>query len=367
MRWLRNLVPKPRVNLSANVQRVTECRRVIIFARLPSPTYDYYLAARLSAPGMPEFLVFDPSRLAEPLPEARESFVIICRYASLRTVRWIKQNSHELCGVALMIDDDLASVILSGEASFRYRVKLLWSSVLPTFLLGRHLSVVFASTPYLAQILGGGAKGIRVLPPAPPATMFTRDMPSTAAPVINHGTPIVVAYHATSIHVSEHAFLVPVLREILSDRPNVTFEVFGGRQVERLWRDVPQVTFRRPMSWMDYLEEGKSRKIDIMLVPLAPLPINESRSDTKRIDIVRYGAAAILSASTAYGLEDDSGEIILPLEVDRWKESILRLIDDEHLRTKTAAATAAKVAAMAKRSAAGLELLASVAGKNDTC
>ena len=365
MQWLREAFPKPHVHLTANVRRPSECKRVIIFARLPSPTYDYYLAARLDAPGMPESVVCNLGILPESFPDADGTFVIICRYASLKAVRWIKKNSDKLSGVALIIDDDLAAVILGREASLRYRWKLLWSSVLPAVLLRRHLSVVLASTPYLAQILGGGLRGVRVLPPAPLAAMWKRDTPISVESSEDHRVQIVVAYHATSIHVSEHAFLLPILREVLSARPNVTFEVFGGKKVEKLWRNVERVKFRRPISWNDYLREGKSKKIDIMLVPLAPLPINESRSDTKRIDIARYGAAAILSASTAYGYEDGSGEILLPFEANRWKESLLRLIDDEQLRTKTAAATASKVATMTKRAAAGLEIVLPVANKRN--
>jgi hypothetical protein len=117
-----------------------------------------------------------------------------------------------------------------------------------------------------------------------------------------------------------------------------------------------RVKLRKAVSWPQYLEESATRKIDIMLVPLISSKINNSRSSTKRIDIVRMGAAGIFSVSKAYGAEDCSGEIRIPTERGLWRQAILDLIDNPRQRASAADATRVIVQKMTEEAEKGLHL-----------
>lgn len=339
-------VPLPGPDVGSELIAATiGAERIVVFGRFPNPSYDYYLSARVSRPEMPPSYVCDERETWKTWLSPRGTYVIICRYASPAVLLWIWRNVRDFAGVAFFLDDDIQSVILSGEASLRYKFRLFAYSLLPRLLLKRHLSVTWASTPYLATKLGGKSCGVEVLLPAPPRSKWSSaPLQSTVAdPSIGELT---IAYHATAIHVQEHEFLAPIINEVLASRAHVHFEVFGGRRVERLWKESKRVTFRRPVGWKEYCEEGLTRTLDIMVVPLAPNPVNKSRSSTKRIDVARFRAAAIFSASEAYGYGDDSGELILPYDAKLWISAILTLIDDRSFRAHVAAATVKKVEAL---------------------
>lgn len=336
--YIEGLLPQPRLRPGGNNEQRKEIKRVILFGRHPNPTADYYFLARLSAMYGADYHLADirNADFAELDPEG--AFIIICRYASSRVLNWISKNDGVLAGVGLFLDDNIPAIITGEDADLHYRFFLFYRALLPLQRLNRYLDFVWVSTPRLARSLDHVSA--LVLPPSPPRNLW--DTPRS----INTGQDVLIAYHATSVHYSEHMFLRPVIAKVLVERPQARFEVFASKRAAGIWQDMERVVVRAPTTWSEYLEETRERTIDIMLVPLTPSIVNDCRSPTKRIDVARAGAAAIFSACEAYGFSGKDGEIILPHEPDAWVQAIVELADRPELRKEVANATRMRVEAM---------------------
>jgi hypothetical protein len=348
---LARYLPFPRLRPGATGGARRPVKRIVVFGRHPNPSSDYYFAARLAARGMPPCAFVDVRNEDLSRLDSDGTFAIVCRYASASVLNWIEAESGRLAGVGLFLDDDIAAVVTGRDATISYRFRLFVRALWPLRRLNRHLDIVWASTPRLADRLA--LARARVLLPAPSETLWRK-----SCPLQRPDDSVLIAYHATGVHVEEHRFLQPIVREVVALRPNVKFEVFGSPTVESIWRGIERVSLRRPISWTEYLREALSRHIDIMLVPLTPSAVNDCRSPTKRIDVARAGAAGIFSISSAYGLPGDDAEVILPYDKKVWRDAILALVDDPDKRRAAAAATGVRVAAMTQAAAAGLDLSA---------
>jgi len=353
-RWIERRLPQPRLREGATGHPRRPVKRIIVFGRIPNPTFDYYLAARLEAPDMPPYEVAD-IRGREMLTLAADgAFVIICRYASPSVLRWLEGNAERLSGVGLFLDDDIPAVVTGKDADFFYRLFLWYRALWPLGRLNRHLDIVWASTPHLASRLAG-AKAV-VLPPAPPRALWASARDSTMAyDQAKH--EVLIAYHATGVHLEEHRFLRPIIAGVLRERPQSRFEVFADRRARAIWHGLDRVQIREPMPWNEYLADANDRRIDVMLVPLAPSHVNDSRAPTKRIDIARYRAAGIFSQGHVFGQKDNSYEIRLPYDQEAWRATILNMIDDPIARAAAAFVTSESVAAAAADGKSGLASL----------
>jgi len=353
-RWLEPRLPRPRLREGASGHLRRPIKQVAVFGRIPNPTFDYYLASRLQENGMPPFQVVDIRDDSKPALEPDGVFVVICRYASPSVLCWIEHNAMRLSGVGLFVDDDIPAVVTGRDADFLYRLFLWYRALWPLGRLNRHLDIVWASTPHLASRLGE-AKAV-VLPPAPPKALWSNVDDDIRARVPAN-RDILIAYHATGVHLEEHKFLQPIIAEVLRERPQARFEVFADRRATVIWRGLDRVQIREPMPWMEYLADADTRRIDIMLVPLAPSHVNDSRSSTKRIDVARYQAAAVFSEGEAYGYSCNDGEIRLPYVEDAWRSTLFQLIDDLAVRERSMAATRRAVLQMTLAAGKGLDVL----------
>lgn len=350
--WLKNwfhVKVSRRRSASAPLIKVS---RVLVVGKFPNPTFDYYFAARLSAPGMPPFQLLDIRSFDSNTVEADGTFVILIRYASKAAARWLGENRARLAGVAVFLDDDIAALVLGREASLGYRYRLMRDSILPLRTLRGMIDELWVSTETLAR--RHSYADPTILPPAP--SLAT--LPVAAQAVTQDACPlqtVTLAYHATAIHVEEHRFLAPIIRQVLQLRKHAEFEVFAEGRSAKLWLglDLDRVMVRRPLPWQKYVEENCHRSVDIMVVPVAPSQVNDCRAETKRIDIARLKAAAILSDCPAFQTAEE-GEILLAYDEVLWVRQLISLIDDPQARINAALATRRRVEALARESAAGI-------------
>jgi hypothetical protein len=331
---------------------IQEVSRIIVVGKFPNPTFDYYFAARLAMPGMPPVELVDIRDSSRP-SEAEGSLVIIVRYTSFALARWIRRHKHQLAAVVLFVDDDIAAAVMSSEATRGYRYRLLTQSILPLNVLIGSVDEIWVSTEMLKQRLEFAAP--RLLPPAPEVSAISPAVPVSCP--LSHPKTVTIAYHATAIHMEEHNFLIPVIEAVLKARPYVLFEVIADGQNADRWKELAdnRIIIKPPLSWQRYLRD-QTKQIDIMLVPVAPSRLNECRADTKRIDVVRVNAAALLSDCPAFRPAEE-GERLLPYEREIWISHILSLVDDHNERANLADATRRRVVAMHQRAISGLPLV----------
>ncbi len=358
--WLEQKLPRPQLRPGATGRPRGPVKRIIVFGRMPNPTFDYYFAARLDAPGMPPSHAVDIRHGNLAGLDAEGAFIIICRYASPKVLTWLEENADQLSGVGLFVDDDIPAVVTGRDASLRYRVVLCFRALWPLCRLRRHLDIVWASTPHLASTLQ--LEEVQVLPPAPPERLWKQsDEPDLVTNPISD--QVLIAYHATGVHLEEHGFLRPIVEEVLAQRPQAHFEVFADGRAASIWEGMERVSVRRPIPWNDYLVDANNRTIDVMLVPLHPSRVNDSRAPTKRIDVARCKAAGVFSEGVVYGYEtrESAGEQRVPYDSDVWREAILELIDDRKTLNLATVTTRRLVQEMTQSAKEGLKMLA-----NDT-
>jgi hypothetical protein len=325
---IERLIPKPRV--AGGTIRPRTVERVIVFGRLPSPTYDFYLARRLEGPEGPPTELVDLSKPGLPQSNPEGAFVIFCRYADRKSLDWVESHADRLAGVGLFIDDDLAAWITSPGVPLHHRLYVLRHGIWPLVRLNRHLDRLWTSTPVLARAIGD-ANAI-VLPLSPrPADFASGERRSKNG-------QIQIVYQA-EYHADEHRFLLPVMAEVLRQCPRVQFEVTYSKQFARQWAALPRVTIAPFRPWPEYRAHTAANPVDIALVPLLPTRINRARASTKRIDVARMRAVALFSRASIFEADAGAGEIFLPNNREVWIDTIMRLAVDPAAQAAAAAAT----------------------------
>ena len=320
---LYELIPKPSPIMADN-GGVQEVSGVLILINGENPTFSYYFEERLRLiNNVPVIVRTLTERLEDIHPHGL--FVIVCRYIKSRHIEWIRQTRSSLAGVAFFVDDDMASIVASRDGSLRYKLNLLRLGILPLKKLNPLLSEVWVSTHALAESLPSRSC-VKILPPFPPPLLPKE--PTHAA----NDVPLRIAYHATGIHRREHEFLHPVMRKVLEANIQLSFEVLADGHIASSWRqsNLPphQLVIKGTMKWRDYVANAARNGADIALVPLMKSRTNASRSDTKRVDVARLGAAAIYSKCDIFDRCAVPGEIHVSNNIEDWVSAILRLAAD---------------------------------------
>lgn len=337
-----SMLAKPAARRTADAsQRVN---RLLVLTNGHNPTFTYYLEERLSRSPLASDIRGLTDRLDDLDPDGL--FVIVCRYIRPRQLLWLYRNRRKLAGTCLFIDDDVAATVTAKGGSLAYKAYLLAMGIAPLPVLNQLLTAVWASTPALAAALEAGSRSrsVTTLAPFPPQ--------ATVTPAVSDGNnaPLIIAFHATGSHDAEHAFLVPVIREVLARCHDIHFKVIAEGRPARLWSKarLPPERFSLHLKrdWTGYLRETARRKTDIMLVPLLQSRMNDVRSGTKRFDAARMGAAVIFSRCSVYERFADADEILVGNDVSSWVEAICRLARDSETRQRTRQATLRAVSAI---------------------
>ena len=321
-------------------------KRLIVIIHNYNPTYEYYIRERLAhyqSLGV-DVSVVRSNEMGDLNPS--DAFVIVCRYIQRKQLLWLEKHKKQLSGVGLLIDDDIASIIIAGEAPISYKLFVSYLGLLLLKRLNRLLSVIWVSTPKLGEVLssaGCETELLQPLPPLPEPLDEVTDEPSVPAQVEISNAQIRIVYHATVTHYTGHEFLKPVMESVLTRHPNVRFEVFGRGKSKRLWMtakiDPKQLEYKTILPWKKYLDYCRKNPADIALAPLFDSDVDNARSDTKRVDIARLGAAAVFSEGSIYSRCEQAEEFLLPNQPHLWKEKVEELITNATVRHKHAMAT----------------------------
>jgi hypothetical protein len=320
------LIPRPQPSATSLDSMGGTAKRLLILSRNPNPSASYYLDERTKAlANVPIVMKGLDDRLDDV--DAEGLFVIICRYIKEPQLRWLEDRRDRLAGVAYFVDDDIPAVVTGDEASWPYKFRLLNFAVRPLPRLNRLLTHLWASTETLAGTLANAGHTVEILAPMPawPARKSVEITGETAA-------SLKMVYHATGIHRHEHEFLMPIVSSAMRKHGNLHFEVFADGNLARRWRrqdiEPGRMTITRQLPWSSYLARTTDHGADIALAPLLAGRTNDSRADTKRIDISRMGAAAIFSRCTTFARCAVPGELHIGNTMEEWLMAIDQLVED---------------------------------------
>lgn len=293
-------------------------KKILLVEERNNPSTDYFITPALAFNGY-RVTHFDFSNHPDP-DDLNDAVVIFIRYVPPNWVKLIDDHRNRLNGLIFFMDDDVLDFKASLGMPWRYRYKLARLSALRAKWLKRQRAEMWVSTPYLQQKYASWAPKLVLPSPVEAAKEGIR--------VFYHGSP--------ATHKAEIAWLHPVMEKVLKGNDKISFEIIGGADVNRLYRDLPRVNVIHPMKWPSYQSFISVGTRHIGLAPQLDIPFNHARSYTKFFDINRCGAVGIFSPNSASAdmANHNVDGLIIDLKQEDWAEAILKLANEGSLRSQ---------------------------------
>lgn len=280
-----------------------------------NPSTDYFVAPACAGQGRR----LHRYRFDEAPPEASlaDAVVVFVRYIPPQWRRRVDVERRRMAQLVFFMDDDVLDPAAWGDMPWRYRYKLYRQAARHETWLQRQDAQLWVSTAWLQQKYAAWSP-LRVEP---------RPLPGTEGACR-------VFYHGSASHRAEIRWLHPVIEQVQHQDTRVVFEIIGGQDVYRLYRNLARVTVVHPMRWPAYEAFVDQPGRHIGLAPLLELPFNRGRSCTKFFDITRAGGVGLYAAGGACGgfVRDGVDGLVLPMRPRVWAEAILALARDEPRR-----------------------------------
>ena len=215
------------------------------------------------------------------------------------------------------MDDDLFDISVTKGTPLRYRFKLARFSTLRQSWLKAMDAQLWLASDFLMNKYASWN----------PTQVYPRAM-------VKKNEIVQVFYHGSFTHRADILWLYDVIKAVLIANENVTFEIIGNSDVNKLYKHLPRTTVLHPMSWQTYkyLLSQPGRKIG--LAPLLDVPFNYARSYTKYFDITQAGATGIYASKSQFSevVKNRENGMLIEMEKKLWVEAILELAREPTLR-----------------------------------
>lgn len=287
---------------------IKPCDKIYIVEERPNPTTDLYILPTFLGQGKE---VVKLSLNALPKLKADTTFsIVFVRYVSPLWKRFLNQHRSQLVDLVFFMDDDLFDLAATKGTPLRYRHKLYKLAFKHQAWLKLMNARLWLSTPHLMEKYESW-KPVQVLP----------------RPVAQPPEVITVFYHGSSSHKREIHWLYDVMKLVLEQDERISFEIIGGKDVNRQYKSLPRTIISHPMSWQTYTRWLAQPGRTIGLAPLLDEPFNHARSYTKFFDITQAGAVGLYAEASQYSevVEHGSNGYLLPMDKEVWAHTILKL------------------------------------------
>ena len=309
-------------------RRRAEC--IVVLSQEISPTCDFYLRARLNRAALPVHYW----KLGEEPPVSLEgAYVIVVRYVDGNSSSVIGKARPHLAGVAYLLDDDLVAAISDRTLPPHYSLFMLQFWMRYGAWLRRTVSELWVASAVLEQRYSEAGAVFRI-GPAPTPFPLPHERPPVATDEVR------IFYHGQKTHLPERRWLKDIITAVHETAHHCTFEIIGGTETQRWYRDLERVRVCPLELWPEYQRRSARERFHIGLAPLVSTPFNTARSWVKYLDIARFGAVGIFADCAPYSEIIRSGEngILCPRDdKDAWIEALTLLAGDAPLRNRLAA------------------------------
>lgn len=194
-----------------------------------------------------------------------------------------------------------------------------------------HCDLIYASTPYLAGHL-------QKLYPTQ-KVFFGMYAPYMGARIEKAVFPVresqVFGYMGSKGHQEDLQLVVPAITQLMEERPNLEFEVFGTIQMPgELLRFGDRVRSHKVnQAYSGFLSTLAALNWDVGLAPLVDEPFNLCKAPTKFVEYTAAGIPVVASDIAVYGkVIPDGGGLLVK---DDWHRSIARMLDSQQARTSS--------------------------------
>ena len=285
----------------------------------PNPSTDFFVLPALKLAGCDEHTEVIRCGFTElpPIEKLTGAVVVFVRYVPREWKLLVDSARVQLARVIYFMDDDLLQLRASQGMPWRYRLKLARLATLRKRWLKRIGAELWVSTPFLLNKYPDWNPLLVTPKPLADSLQITR-----------------LFYHGSASHSEEIRWLYPIIKAVLLEDEQLSFEIIGGAAVNRLFRGLPRVTVVHPMKWLAYKTFLAQPGRAIGLAPLLDLPFNQARSYTKFFDITQAGAVGIYARSAIFSevVEDGHNGVLVEMNPQQWIEAIQALVADEQGR-----------------------------------
>jgi glycosyltransferase involved in cell wall biosynthesis len=157
---------------------------------------------------------------------------------------------------------------------------------------------------------------------------------------MQHVTPydnedfLVIGWQGSSTHETDFKIIMPALKMICDEHPNVMFR-FLGNVPEAIKGIIPNSRFQytKGVPFEKYPPFLKFAHFDIGLAPITPSHFNESKSNLKWMEYGAIGVPCVASNWYPYARSIEEGVTgFLARNVEEWYTKIKRLVESPELR-----------------------------------
>lgn len=257
----------------------------------------------------------------------RPDVVIMTRYGESRGRDILASFRRRGIPVIYHIDDDLLEVPESLGAEIRKRQGA--DDVVETrrYLL-QNCDLIYASTRILAGLMQQRFPSQRVVHGIYAPYMGELLTPSVPRP----GAGPIIGYMGSKGHQHDLDLVVPTLERLLTERPELEFEVFGTIRMppalERFGARVRSHSVQK--SYTEFLATLAGLGWTAGLAPLEDAPFNHCKAPTKFIEYTACGIAVAASRLPVYeeAMPQNGGLLVGP----DWYDALVQLLDHPQQR-----------------------------------
>lgn len=252
--------------------------------------------------------------------KAEPGLVVFSRYGGPIASHMLKVARDRHVPIIAHFDDDLLGVPheLGPDKYRRYNDPARLAAIRTVL---EESDIVYASTPALAERLL--ERQIRV--PIVAGSIYCSAEPAVEA---FPSDPPVVGYMGSGGHAHDLAIALPGIIRMLNERPNMRFELFGTIPMPDSLRGFGARVIHHPFNsdYGAFLRQLGRLGWSVGLAPLADVPFNTVKANTKWVEYTSAGLAVIASDHPVYRSSCAMGCGVLVTE-NGWFEAITRLVD----------------------------------------
>jgi glycosyltransferase involved in cell wall biosynthesis len=264
------------------------------------------------------------------LHKAEPHLVIFSRYGGPIPSQMLKIAREAKLPIVAHFDDDLLGVPpeLGPDKYRRYNDPARLSAIRTVL---QESDVIYASTPALAERLRERGIGVPILA----GTIYCSGEPM---PDVLHNEPPVVGYMGSGGHAHDLAIALPGVIRLLTTRPNMRFELFGTIPMPDSLRSFGARVTHHPFNsdYEAFLRQLGKLGWSVGLAPLADIPFNTVKANTKWVEYTSAGIAVIASDHPVYRTSCAMDCGILAKD-DGWFDAMTHLLDNTSEREEMTA------------------------------
>lgn len=255
------------------------------------------------------------------IPRLRGAHVVVARYLPKGWLKLLRKIRGELAGLTYIVDDDIPAASETTNLPRDYQRRLIKVARHDFWPMLDLADTLLTTSTYLFERYASDKT--LLLEPG----LFL-PLPETDD---RHDKSLLrMAFLSTAMHQPDLEMIAPALHEIQKQYKHVQLEIIVSRKPPKALTSLPRATLYPSMSWQDYKDFVRQRKLDILLTPKQETPYNRAKSFIKVLDAAQLGAVGVYSDVRPYNevVEHGKSGLLASNTSQDWYKALAWLIEN---------------------------------------